>query len=149
MITITNKQRKIPIDTKALMLKAQKMLDYLEYSDFDLGIWLTTNKTIRTYNRDFRHKDKATDILSFPFYPDLTPGSRIEAHSDDEKNVGDMIISLEYVLKDAPRWGHTFEERMDVLLAHGIAHLLNYDHQTEQEYAQMQQVEKKLLSALH
>ncbi len=124
------------------------MLAALNYDDFDLGIWLTTDQTIRHYNKEYRHKDKPTDILSFPYHPELKPGERITVKSDDDKNLGDLIISLQYVVKDAPNWGHSFTERMDILLAHGIAHVLGYDHETEAEYAVMQRVEKKLLAAL-
>ena len=148
MIVIKNTVKKIDIDENILAQNAQKMLDSLGYSEFDLSIFLTTNRTIRAYNAQFRHKDKATDILSFPFYPELKPGERIVATHADEANLGDMIISLEYVLKDAANWGQTFEERMNVLLAHGIAHLLNYDHETEEEYEIMHIVEKKLLKSI-
>lgn len=148
MIVIKNSTKKIQINEKSMREKAQIMLESLGYSDFDLGIFLTTNQTIRRYNAQFRHKDKATDILSFPFYPELKPGERIIAQSPEEQNLGDLIISLEYVQHDAANWGQSFEERMDILLAHGIAHLLNYDHITEEEYASMQIIEKKLLAAI-
>jgi probable rRNA maturation factor len=149
MITIKNTQRKIKIDEKHLQKIAKTMLHALNYDDFDLGIWLTTNKTIHHYNKTYRGKDKPTDILSFPFHPDLKPGERIRVNSPEDKNLGDLIISLEYVKKDAPaQWNRTFDEQMVVLLAHGISHLLGYDHETDKEFAVMQKVEKKLLSAL-
>jgi probable rRNA maturation factor len=148
MIKIKNTQRTFKIDTKTLTRHASLMLKALKYDDFDLGIWFTTNKTIRHYNKTYRHKDKPTDVLSFPFYPDLKPGERIKALHDDEKGLGDLIISLEYTHKDAPNWGQSFEQRLDVLLAHGITHLLGYDHQTDEEFAQMQKVEKMLLKSL-
>lgn len=148
MIFIKNTQRKFKVDLEAIKFKLEKMLNAINYSGFDVSLWLTTNKTIRFYNRNYRHKDKATDILSFPYHEDLQPGQRIKPKSEEDKNLGDLIISLEYLEKDAPKWNQTFLERLDILLAHGIAHLLNYDHQTEEEYKQMQKVEKKLLESL-
>ena len=148
MITITNRQRKIAVSLDVMRKQVAAMLSVLRYDDFDIGILLTTDESIRRYNRDFRHKDKPTDILSFPFYPDLKPGERIKPLSQDEKNLGDIIISVAYVQRKAPEWNRTFEEHLTALLAHGIAHLLNYDHQTDEEFKVMQRVEKKLLKAV-
>jgi probable rRNA maturation factor len=148
MITITNRQRKIAVSLDVMRKQVATMLSVLRYDDFDIGILLTTDESIRRYNRDFRHKDKPTDILSFPFYPDLKPGERIKPLSQDEKNLGDIIISVAYVQRKAPEWNRTFEEHLTALLAHGIAHLLNYDHQTDEEFKVMQRVEKKILKAV-
>jgi len=123
------------------------MISVLGYEDFDVGIFLTTNVTIRKYNRTYRKQDMPTDILSFPFHPNIKPGEKIDARSEDEKNLGDIIISLEYVKQEAPKWNRSFKEHLRALVAHGIAHLLNYDHQTDKEYEVMQKVEKELLKA--
>ncbi|MEX0940265.1 MAG: rRNA maturation RNase YbeY [Candidatus Babeliales bacterium] len=149
MITIRNTQRKIQINEKKIRENVQQILDILDYSDFDIGIWLTTNKTIQAYNRDYRNKDKPTDILSFPFYPDLKPPKRIYPKNEDEKNLGDIIISLEYVKKDAQRLGISFEKRIQILLVHGICHLLGYDHQTDDDYKIMRKKEAFLLKKLN
>lgn len=148
MITIRNSQRRIKIDVENLKKQAQFLLDVLKYGDFDLGIWLTTNKTIHQYNLEYRKKDKPTDILSFPFYPHLKAGERIKAQSADEKNLGDLIISLEYVQQAAQELGVSFEQRMRVLLVHGICHLLGYDHILDADYKVMHKKELKLLSQL-
>lgn len=148
MISITNRTRSIKVSEEKIRADAQAMLEVLKYGDCDLGILLTTNKTIRTYNREYRHKDKATDILSFPFHPELKAGERITFHSDDDKNLGDLIISLEYVVGKAPEWGRTFDEHMTALLAHGISHLLGYDHIIDKDYDAMHKVEKKLLKVV-
>lgn len=149
MILIKNRQRKIKVDTKQLEQDAQKVLTVLRYADFDLAIVLTSSNTIRKYNREYRHKDKATDVLSFPFHPQLQAGERIKPKTEEDKNLGDIIIAPDYVQKDAPRWGHTFEQRMRVLLVHGICHLLGYDHEEEAEYKVMHRKEKALLKILN
>lgn len=148
MILIRTKLRNIRVDKNKLKKIIQTMLEVLDYQDFDIGILLTTNATIRKYNRDFRNKDCPTDILSFPFHPEINAGQRIEIKSPEDKNLGDIIISLEYVEQKAPEWNRTFEQHLKVLFAHGIAHLLNYDHQTDEEFKVMNKVEKKLLKAL-
>ena len=148
MIKLVNRQRKIAVNSPSLERVIAIMLHVLRYDDFDIGVLLTTDASIRRYNSSFRHKDVPTDILSFPFYPEMQPGERIKPDDEDGKNLGDIIISLEYVKRKAPEWNRTFEEHLTALLAHGIAHLLNYDHQTDEEYAVMSVVEKKLLRAV-
>lgn len=147
MILVKNTQRKIAINTNTFVTKARRMLAALGYSGYTVNIWLTTNATIRKFNKQYRKKDKATDILSFPYHQ-LQPGEKIKPESPEEENLGDIMISLEYVQKDAPKWDQTFKQRMDVLLAHGIAHLLGYDHKTEEEYKVMNKLEKKLLKTI-
>ena len=145
MITIKNSQRSIPINKTSIAKDARTILDVLGYSDFDLGIWITTNKTIRYYNKTYRHQDKPTDILSFSFHPDLKPGQRIMPTTDDDKNLGDLIISAEYVQKDAKKLGVSLDHRMKVLLVHGICHLLGYDHENDKDYDIMKEKEEALL----
>jgi probable rRNA maturation factor len=148
MILINNRQRKIKVDIKKLHTQAQKMLSVLGYSDFDLSVLLTTNKSIQKLNKTFRNKDKATDILSFPFHPDLKQGQKIKVTSSNDKNLGDIIISLERVQKDATeKWDRSFEHHLAALFAHGIAHLVGYNHHTDAEYEEMLKLEKRLLNA--
>ena len=148
MITIINKKRKIAIDLTWIDQESQRILEILCYPDFDLGILLTNNKTIQEYNRDYRDKDCPTDILSFPFYPELKAGQRIKAKTPDEKNLGDLIISLEYVQTDAEKHGVTFEERLQKLLVHGVCHLLGYDHIIDADWRRMRAKEGYILKQL-
>lgn len=148
MIKIINKQRKIKINEKELKKIITIMLATLGYQDFDIGIFLTTNPTIKKYNKKYRKKDTATDILSFPYHTSLKPGEKIIVTSQEDKNLGDIIISLEYVQRAAPEWNRSFKEHFIALIAHGIAHLLNYNHKTDAEFKAMQKIEKKLLASL-
>lgn len=148
MITIKNSQQSIPINITSFTKDAQTILDVLGYHDFDLGIWITTNKTIQQYNKTYRNKDKPTDILSFAFHPNLKAGATIKPITEDDKNLGDLIISAEYVQKDAEKLGVTFETRMKVLLVHGICHLLGYDHENDKDYEIMKEKEEALLNIL-
>ena len=147
MILIKNTQRKIKINTKALKANVSKMLSSLGYEDYDISIWFTTNATIRKYNKKYRKKDKATDILSFPYH-DIKPGEKIKPLEPEDKNLGDIIISLEYVQANLDQWNTTLNKRINALLAHGLAHLLGYDHNTEKEHATMSKMEAKLIKAL-
>ena len=148
MILIKNNQRTHPIDKKAITKTIQKLLDTLGYSNFDIGIWFTNNKTIALYNKEYRHKEGPTDILSFPYHTELKAGQKVKVQSPEDANLGDMIISLEYVYT-SERWQDTPEEqRLPILLVHGICHLLGYDHETDAEYTIMHKKELELLKVI-
>ena len=148
MIIVKNTQRTIKCNISQLTKEVRFILHALGYTGFDIGIWLTTNKTIRFYNREYRHKDKATDILSFPYHTQLKAGETIVVHSAEDKGLGDLIISMEYVQKAAHDLGVSLQERMQVLLVHGICHLLGYDHELDEDYEIMHAKESELLTQL-
>ncbi|MBV8661228.1 MAG: rRNA maturation RNase YbeY [Candidatus Dependentiae bacterium] len=148
MINLKSKLKNNNFDIENYKIQAQKALDALGYGDFDLGIMLTTNATIKKYNALYRHKDKATDVLSFPFHH-IPAGKKIKPRSEDEKNLGDMIISIEYVQAAAKKLNTTFEKRMNRMLVHSLCHLLGYDHIKDDEFAVMIKKEKSLAKAIN
>jgi probable rRNA maturation factor len=148
MIFIHTKLRAQVVDKKQLHDDLALLLQDLGYADFDINVVLTTNATIRRYNRDYRHKDKPTDILSFPYHPDLKPGQRIKVKDEEDKNLGDLIISVEYVRRAAQELGVTFENRLKRLLVHGVCHLLGYDHIKDTDYQIMLKKEIALLKKI-
>ena len=85
----------------------------------EVSVLLTGDATIRTLNRRYRHKDKATDVLSFP------------AAEMAEGVAGDLVISIETALSQAGERGHTLEMEIKVLLLHGLLHLAGFDHETD------------------
>ena len=147
MILIENEQS-IKIDSQKLQHDAQKIIDYLGYANFDLSILLCDSATMHEYNKRYREKDKPTDILSFSFYPLLQPGETIKASSEDEKNLGDIILCPEYIQDDLAQWEQSFELRLQVLLVHGICHLLGYDHMDDKDYLVMKVKEDELLKVI-
>ena len=92
MVNIKTTQRKIKVNIEKIKEDARTILGLLNYHDFELNIFLTTNKTIRGYNKKFRKKDKPTDILSFAFYPNLKPGQEIKPELESDKQLGYIII---------------------------------------------------------
>ena len=123
------------------------MLHELKYDGFDITILFTTDSAIRQLNKTFRGKDKATDVLSFPHHPSLKSNKRIKVVHEDDKALGDIIIAVDYVAKDAPNHGATLQQRIELLIAHGIAHLLGHDHIVDSEYRVMRRLEERLLRA--
>ncbi|HEV2916629.1 MAG TPA: rRNA maturation RNase YbeY [Candidatus Babeliales bacterium] len=148
MIYIKNTQRTYSIDVHQVKDDLNRMLDFLGYPDFAISIWFTTEKTIQHYNMHFRHMNKPTDVLSFPYHADLEPGQRIVADTQDDKNLGDILIAPAYVDKQLADWNQTFPQRLRILLVHSVCHLLGYDHITDAEYDQMQKQEDILIAML-
>lgn len=148
MILIDNTQTAVPIDVKEIERIAQTILSALRYTDYDLGILITTNEEIHEYNKEYRKQDKPTDILSFPYHPDLMAGERIIPDIDEDKNLGDIIIAPQYILDDLARWEQPFDMRIKVLLVHGICHLIGYDHIEDADYEVMKLKEEELLALL-
>lgn len=85
----------------------------------EVSVLLTGDAAIRALNRKYRHKDKATDVLSFPA-AEMPAGI-----------AGDLVISLETAFSQAAKRGHTLEMEIRVLLLHGLLHLAGYDHETD------------------
>lgn len=147
MVTLKNEQNK-SINEKTLQQDAQRILEYLGYPEFDLGILLCDSNTMHQYNKQYRNKDKPTDILSFPYYPNLKAGEKIKPTTPEEKNLGDIILCPEYIQEDLARWNQPFDVRMQQLLVHGICHLLGYDHIKDVDYEIMKQKEEEILNHL-
>ena len=85
-------------------------------------VLLTSDAAIRSLNRRFRHKNKATDVLSFPA-DTSAPGS--------EKIAGDLAISIPTALRQAAEQGHSLSTEIKVLMLHGLLHLAGYDHEAD------------------
>jgi probable rRNA maturation factor len=101
-------------------------------------------------NRDWRGKNKATDVLSFPqvSQDDLRQLSRAARTNATlpEWWLGDVVISLERASAQAKEHGYTLREELDLLLAHGLLHLLGFDHErSAAESTKMRRLETKLL----
>lgn len=99
--------------------------------DVELSVTLTDNKYIRKLNREYRSKDKATDVLSFPMY-DFRGG---DTPDDDGGAVmlGDVVISIERAAKQATEVGNPFLTEIAFLTVHSVLHLLGYDHELSPE----------------
>jgi probable rRNA maturation factor len=102
-------------------------------------VLLTTDNAIRTLNRRFRGKNKATDVLSFPAYPlqNTTPAERL---------AGDMAIGVPTARRQAAEEGHALSIEIKILILHGLLHLAGYDH--EADTGQMARREQKLRAKL-
>lgn len=100
-----------------------------------VSVLLTTDAKIKTLNRDFRRKNKATDVLSFPA-SDISRG----------EVAGDLAISVDTARKQAREHGHELGIEIKVLMLHGLLHLAGYDHETDK--GEMARREQRLRAKL-
>ncbi len=90
---------------------------------------LTTDRTLRRLNREFRGKDKPTDVLSFPAADFSNLDSR--AAKKQSAIAGDLAISLDTAARQARTFGHALETEVRILILHGLLHLAGYDHEVD------------------
>ena len=94
--------------------------------------FIATGESLRKLNRDFRHKDESTDVLSFPVNSFQGAG-RLSA--------GDLAISIDHARAQARALGHSVEQEISVLMLHGVLHLMGMDHETDK--GQMRRAEAR------
>ena len=109
----------------------------------ELSILLTDDRTIQALNRDYRGVDAPTDVLAFS----QAEGEDFGA-AEDECPLGDVVISVETAERQAAERGHGLEEEIELLLAHGVLHLLGYDHERPEDENRMFARQSELLSGV-
>lgn len=116
----------------------------LPHRDYVVSLHLVSDATIRALNAEHRSKDAVTDVLSFPLIDSrdfvLPPGETIQ--------LGDVVISYPTALSQADDFGHSVEREVAYLVAHGVLHILGYDHEDEAERGVMRAKEEEALTPL-
>ena len=111
-----------------------------------LNLLICGDHRIKTINRDFRHKNKVTDVLSFPVQSRLRDEKKIDWIQAGELSLGDLVISLPQAQRQAREFHLRLEEEVVHLFFHGFLHLLGYDHELSvKEEKIMEALEAKLL----
>lgn len=123
---------------------ALTMTDDLPQGALELSIVLGDDALVQQLNRDYRGKDKPTNVLSFAFEDAEGP----DAGDDAPVLLGDVIVARETVAREAAEQGKSFDAHFMHLVAHGVLHLLGYDHETEEEAGVMEALEIAALAAL-
>lgn len=110
--------------------RAERMLLALRMEKAELSVLLCDDATIHELNRDYRGKDRPTDVLAFA----MREGEGGGLHPD---LLGDVVISMDTARRQAGEHGRTVVFETTFLLAHGLLHLLGYDHQSPEEDRRM------------
>lgn len=108
----------------------------------DVTVVLATDARVRKLNHEYRGKDYATDVLSFPSDDDGVPGAKIAKSAKQARHLGDIVIARGVAARQARDAGHALATELRILALHGLLHLLGYDH--EQDEGEMARVEKRL-----
>jgi probable rRNA maturation factor len=124
-----------------LSWRAGAMLESLGLDEAELSILLCDDATIRALNRRYRKKNKATDVLAFPM--NEGPGPGLESGL-----LGDVVISLPTATRQAAEHDRPIIDEVTFLLAHGLLHLLGYDHGNTREERKMNARTEDLISAV-
>lgn len=131
-------------------------LDYEECPyEAEVNIILTDDEGIQEINKEFRSIDNPTDVLSFPMGDFDVPSNfeRLEESSEDyfhpetgELLLGDIVISVDKVMEQAEKYGHSMARELAFLVAHSMLHLCGYDHMEEAERELMEQRQEDILT---
>ena len=88
---------------------------------------ITTDRELSRLNREFRLRDYPTDVLSFP----AGRASARVVRGDGGQFLGEIAISLQTAARQARDYGHSLDEEVEILMLHGLLHLLGMDHETD------------------
>ena len=102
----------------------------------DVTVLLTDDEVIAELNRQFRHREGPTNVLSFPAAVSARP------------HIGDVALAYGVCAREAEAQGKTLEHHLMHLVAHGVLHLLGYDHMTDAEADEMESLERSILGGL-
>ncbi len=149
---VNDLQHKKQIDIHKLRQIALHILSALECSEqCELSIALVDDQEMQRLNLQHRGIDRSTDVLSFALQDaeEPLPVRHATGNTAYPFILGDVILSIVTVQRQAAERGHSFEQELYVLLIHGILHLLGYDHQTDEEARVMEELNRKILHALN
>jgi len=112
--------------------------NFPKYKNSGLSINLVGEKRIKNLNNLYRNKDKVTDVLAFVL-------SDIKTPTDDLEDLGDVFICIPQIKRQAREFNVSFREEFTRIIAHGILHLLGFDHLKEKDAKKMFSVQEKIV----
>lgn len=140
------------VDPAMVRVRAERMLSALALPQHELSLLLTDDSLIHELNRSHRGKDRPTDVLAFPLaWDDLPPATvagGVSALGAGAQPVllGDVVISLETAKRQAQGHRCTIVAEVTMLLAHGLLHLVGWDHRTPDETQAMNREVEQLVT---
>ena len=137
-IYLSNRQKALPINREKLRRRLTRLMKELGLAEADLSVSVVTDEEIRAVNRDYRGVDKPTNVLAFALEEgEPMPGA--------PRVLGDLLISGETIMREAPPLGYSDAEMFYFYLIHGLLHLIGYDHEKSPREAGRQEAETQRL----
>lgn len=137
-ILVDNRQKRVRLSPLKIAGWAKKILKVLGWKRAGLSFVFVNDSEIRRYHRQYLGEDRPTDVLAFGqiervFSPSKTPF------------LGDIVISVETARREAPRYGHRWDEELLLYICHGVLHLKGYRDGTPRQKAAMERKQKEIL----
>jgi probable rRNA maturation factor len=140
VIYYRNDVRRSGVDGRALVATARRLMQAIGQEESAISLTLIGDAAMQELNKDYRGKDAATDVLSFPL--DQGPAT------DSERLLGDVVISVDTAARQASEYDATLQRELYRLLIHGLLHLLGHDHVLVRERRKMEREERRLATAI-
>ena len=132
--------RRVTFDQARLDRQARAILSDVGEASAELGILFVGDQRMRSLNRQYRGKDRTTDVLAFAMR---------EAPHSSSSLLGDVVIAVPTAVRQAKEGQRSLDEELTILLVHGILHLCGYDHErSEKEARRMQRRERMILRSI-
>lgn len=122
--------------------------DYLELEEnCAMSVIIVDNEEIQNINRKYRQKDAVTDVISFALEESVVEDDfpAIQEVMDESRELGDIFVSFQRAQEQAVEYGHSFKRELGFLVVHGFLHLNGYDHMTDEEEAEMFDLQRDIL----
>ena len=141
-VSVVRRHRLPGVSAARVGADARRLLRALDEAQAELTVSLVDDAALRRLNRDYRGKDRSTDVLAFA----MREGARAPG---DEAVLGDVVISLDSAARQARQRGIPAADEVRTLLIHGVLHLLGYDHERSAlEARRMKAMERRLLGCV-
>lgn len=154
-VSIFVRSRVFDVNGRIVAKIAQICLSALDVANRDVSINLVNSAEIRDLNREYRGKDKTTDVLSFPqeeFAEPIMPGRRqrrrVSSRWNELEPLGDIVISLPQAASNARDIGQGLDREVAFLIVHGLLHLCGHDHLRKSDERVMLIAQRYLMSLL-
>ena len=140
---IENRQKAVRVEVRALLAFTLELEEELGLGAESVAIRLVTDAEMARLNETYRNKKGTTDVLSFPAESRQRPGT-LKTHLQKvrDRQLGDIAISPAVAKKNAKLYRRRLPEELQILILHGLLHLLGYDH--EKDRGEMNRVEMRL-----
>ena len=122
--------------------------DYLELEEnCAMSVIIVDNEEIQNINREDRQQEALTDVISFALEESVVEDDfpAIQEVMDESRELGDIFVSFQRAQEQAVEYGHSFKRELGFLVVHGFLHLNGYDHMTEEEEAEMFDLQRDIL----
>tara|TARA_B100000965_G_C19170729_1_gene574452 strand:+ start:29 stop:481 length:453 start_codon:yes stop_codon:yes gene_type:complete len=135
-------KKEMPLFRKSILKAAKTTLDMVnrnKKNDLEVNFLLTSNPKIRLLNKRYRNKNKSTNVLAFQMNENIYGNNYL---------IGDIAISLQKILNESKKLKVQKYKYLSKITIHGVLHLLGFDHKTNKQYEEMNNIEQKVFQKI-